>query len=267
MKLHFKFNQVLKGAILLGASLPVAFASFSQTAYISHTPEQVEVMVGDTFSVNVNVHIDSEPISVIDVHMIFNNEHLKVVEVSEAEGSAFNYHVPPHFSNSHGKIDMSSFKLGHEPLNGQVEAMKVTFVALSETPLTEVYHPMSAFPKSLLAYNGKNRLGSTSDLIVTILADEALSTDEHNSVSELNAWPNPAQHETAVSFRLEQSGQVTLSVFDNLGRELEKLFEGNASAHTDYRFDLPVGRYASGAYNVRLQMANESKSIKLIVGK
>ncbi len=268
MKLNSSIHKVLKGAILLGASLPVAIASFAQASFISHTPSQVEAMVGDTFSIFVHVHADAEPLSVIDVHMLFDNEFLQVLDVVPGEGSSFSYHVPPSFSNESGKIDMSAFKFGDEVLNGQLEVMKVTFQALEETPLTEVSHPMNVFPKSLLAYRGENKLNNTTDLFVTILSAETVSTDNSQAdVSTLAVWPNPAQNETSLSFNLNTSGQVTLCLFDNIGKEIERVFEGNAMANTDYRFELPVGKYASGTYSVRLQTKHEVKSTLLIVGK
>ncbi|MFN0156603.1 MAG: agmatine deiminase family protein [Bacteroidota bacterium] len=70
-------------------------------------------------------------------------------------------------------------------------------------------------------------------------------------------YPNPFNPATSIRFRLPHSAEVTLKVFDVLGREIAVVFEGSIEAGAHTAIWTPTG-LASGVYYYRLsaRMAN-----------
>lgn len=78
----------------------------------------------------------------------------------------------------------------------------------------------------------------------------------------LQNYPNPFNAETIISFVSPRSGDVRLTVYDLLGREVEKLIDGEmpAGAH-DVRFD--ASRLSSGVYLYRIDAEGYSQFKKM----
>lgn len=89
-----------------------------------------------------------------------------------------------------------------------------------------------------------------------------------NSALELNAYPNPFTSEINISFKLENSQEVKLSVNDYMGRNVAILFEGtqNAGQHTlQWNATNGSGKTAStGVYFIRVETENGVMTQKLI---
>lgn len=84
-------------------------------------------------------------------------------------------------------------------------------------------------------------------------------------------YPNPFNPSTTIEFSLAQGGQVSLSVFDMLGREIRRLVDGNyeKGRYTitwDGR-DNVGGSVASGVYVYRLKSGNLIESRRLVLGR
>jgi hypothetical protein len=79
-------------------------------------------------------------------------------------------------------------------------------------------------------------------------------------------YPNPFNPTTFIRFTLPSRGQVTLKLYDLLGREVATLAEGekDAGVHT-VRVD--ATRLASGTYLYRLTSPGHDDTKKLIVVK
>jgi len=95
---------------------------------------------------------------------------------------------------------------------------------------------------------------------------EILAPDYVLSV-DVNAYPNPFNSSTIIEFTLDEPKDMSVTVYDVLGREVQRLAEGQ----------LPEGRYrfrftpddflAQGLYFYRLQSGQKSKVGKLIYVK
>jgi hypothetical protein len=74
-------------------------------------------------------------------------------------------------------------------------------------------------------------------------------------VGEFRLWPNspnPFNQSTTLAFAVPETSQVTLSVFDELGRQVAVLFQQTAMPGS-YRVNWQAGSLASGFYLCRLQ--------------
>ncbi|MFQ5630290.1 MAG: SdrD B-like domain-containing protein, partial [bacterium] len=76
-------------------------------------------------------------------------------------------------------------------------------------------------------------------------------------------YPNPFNPTTTITFGLPKTGDVRLSVYDMLGREVVRLVEGRYRAGT-YQVNFNAGKLASGHYIYRLQ-AGEATLTRVMV--
>ncbi len=89
-----------------------------------------------------------------------------------------------------------------------------------------------------------------------------------NVVSEAiitNAYPNPFNASTQISFNLVDESKVTLEVFDLMGRKVSTLANGSYSAG-NHNVNWDASQYASGVYFYKLSTDNETitKRITLV---
>ena len=79
-------------------------------------------------------------------------------------------------------------------------------------------------------------------------------------------YPNPFNPSTVISFQLPVSSQVTLKVYDILGREVSVLIT-EAKSSGEYKVEFNANSLSSGIYFYRLQTERYSSTKKLILIK
>lgn len=65
-------------------------------------------------------------------------------------------------------------------------------------------------------------------------------------------YPNPFSTTTKIPFRVSETQQVSVTLWDMQGREISSLYEGIAAAGQTYEIAVPSGTLQSGAYMIRL---------------
>lgn len=79
-------------------------------------------------------------------------------------------------------------------------------------------------------------------------------------------YPNPFNPLTKISFIIPQKGFTTLKVFDVLGNEVSKIFEGELSAGS-YELKFDASGLSSGIYFYSLNSGEFTKTFKMILSK
>ena len=79
-------------------------------------------------------------------------------------------------------------------------------------------------------------------------------------------YPNPFNPTTEISYSIPKSGYASLKVYNILGQEVEKLFEGLREAGI-YKVSFNASRLTDGVYIYRLQANDRSITKKMIVLK
>lgn len=79
-------------------------------------------------------------------------------------------------------------------------------------------------------------------------------------------YPNPFNPSTVISYQLPVNGQVTLKVYDVLGREVQTLVKGRQSAG-DHSVRFNAANLPSGVYSYRLEAGTFSQTKKLVLMK
>jgi photosystem II stability/assembly factor-like uncharacterized protein len=79
-------------------------------------------------------------------------------------------------------------------------------------------------------------------------------------------YPNPFNPSTSIKYSLPQTGRVTLSIYDLLGREVIKLIDEEKPAG-EYEINWNASFYPSGVYFLRMQAGEFSETRKLLLMK
>ena len=79
-------------------------------------------------------------------------------------------------------------------------------------------------------------------------------------------YPNPFNPITKISYQLKTSSQVTLKIYDLLGRDVETLINKEmAAGYHDVTFD--ASSFPSGVYIYKLTTGNFTETKKMILVK
>jgi photosystem II stability/assembly factor-like uncharacterized protein len=101
-------------------------------------------------------------------------------------------------------------------------------------------------------------------------SDNPLITSiEENSPVEFTLfqnYPNPFNPSTTIKYSLPQTGRVTLSIYDLLGREIVKLVDEEKPVG-EYETKWNASTYPSGVYFLRMQAGQYSETRKLLLMK
>ncbi|HET6568015.1 MAG TPA: PA14 domain-containing protein, partial [Rhodothermales bacterium] len=77
-------------------------------------------------------------------------------------------------------------------------------------------------------------------------------------------YPNPFSDETNVSFAVPTSGQASLVLYNILGQEVRRLFDGVANSDQLYEFKIKGAGLSSGLYFLRLNAGGETFTQRLV---
>ncbi len=104
------------------------------------------------------------------------------------------------------------------------------------------------------------------DMWVVRLSAPTVGIKENNgSLSQLNVFPNPAYSIARISFQLEKTESVAISIYDITGREIENLYSGKLSAGSN-NLEWQIGKkIENGIYFVRIEGDGFLQSKKISV--
>lgn len=243
-----RISQIATGVLFIG----MTHLAQAQQATLIPSPQAVEVTQGDSFEVTYLVNPDDQPLAVVDMHAHFDPTFLEVLDVEVIGGGSFNVQTPT-FDNTAGTIDISAFQLGDELPQAGFELVKVTFMGVNETELTQAVHPEDVFPRTILAFAGNELNSYAAPLDVTILPSGALSlTDVDGSGLSLNLWPNPSNGKSFASIGSTDGGEVTLTLFDLTGKVMAQYFHGDLAPGVEQVIEMDLEKMAAGVYLCQL---------------
>ncbi len=107
------------------------------------------------------------------------------------------------------------------------------------------------------------RVGKTWGNITSV---QNISSGVPSEFSLEQNYPNPFNPETNIEFSIPKASFVTLSVYDILGREIEKLVNDNLSAG-QYNVRFNASNYPSGVYFYKIEAPGFSKTNKMLIIK
>jgi hypothetical protein len=145
-------------------------------------------------------------------------------------------------------------------ITGHVANASITNVRGTATLYLQVYYP------SPRKWSGRLFFDNLSLLGIDLLASVAGNTAGPYRFRLYNNYPNPFNPSTTIRYELKSEGQVSLTVYDLLGRRVVTLVEARQSAGPHaVLFD--AGTYASGAYFYTLRSGKLSMTRRMMVIK
>jgi hypothetical protein len=129
--------------------------------------------------------------------------------------------------------------------------------------LTNTYN--ASFPDEVRATAfgfGEFIFGSSDNQLSLIQLNEG----KPKQYALLQNYPNPFNPTTTISYQLPVASQVSLKVFDVLGREVMTLVNGRQDAGA-YNFNFNASDLSSGVYFYRLQSGNFVQTKKMMLVK
>lgn len=117
----------------------------------------------------------------------------------------------------------------------------------------------------------KSKSANESRFILQISAGEAVSYEEEAQLPvtvELSQnYPNPFNPTTTIGYGVPENGEVTLEVFDVIGRKVATLMRGEHKTAGRYTINFDASNLASGMYIYRLQAGSSVITKKLTLIK
>jgi len=148
-------------------------------------------------------------------------------------------------------------------------------ITLTNTAFIASSNTIGTTTKVVVINNTTNELfTSSSDYeIVDVVAGTAKGEAVHVDIIELpkliklnNAYPNPFNPITTLSFELPFEQKVSIAIYDVTGREVASLVDGTIEA--GYHFiNWDAGNYSSSLYFVRMKAENFVDTQKLLLIK
>ena len=233
------------------STLFISIGSFAQQSILKAEPMGHTVEVGEEFEVTLKIDPDGDTISVADVYMSFDPQYLEVVAMEQLEGPLSNTHIGPEYNNSEGKLQLGAFRLQEPFATEEFSFVKITFSALEPTPQTQIRHELNNFPRTVLAFEGANKLESLNPVDVTILGT-TVGDDELEAKPFLTVSPTVGRGQVDVSFRMLKPSKANVQVLDANGRHIDVLYSGDVQPGKTYRFQFDGTQLATGQYMIRL---------------
>ena len=151
------------------------------------------------------------------------------------------------------------------PENARVTNATLRTAAMGGFPLGDLYHWA---PGSYASWKAQE--ATENSQIQDMLMNGITSVEENAGVPasfELSQnYPNPFNPTTMIDYAIQQSGPVSLKVYDLLGREVVTLFDGDQKVGR-YSVDFDGTGLASGVYFYKLQAGSNSITKKLVLMK
>jgi predicted secreted protein len=92
-----------------------------------------------------------------------------------------------------------------------------------------------------------------------------INPNTEEDLSQLLAYPVPAQEKVTFQFALALTGKASLQVYDLSGHLVATLFEGEAEGGRNYQLEMAASRLEPGMYIAKLSSFNKSQHTKIII--
>jgi hypothetical protein len=125
------------------------------------------------------------------------------------------------------------------------------------------------FDENHILYTTGSEYGSNWNIETRKIYDQAVSVDDNNIVntfSLMQNYPNPFNPSTSIEYSVPRNENVTLKVFDMLGREVATLVNKQMNPG-NYKVEFDASQLSSGIYFYKMTADNFNKTMKMLLLK
>jgi len=143
---------------------------------------------------------------------------------------------------------------------------KLTTVLTSAKTAKNQYYSVSVSADSALGLAKKNLKAAIDSLVKTSTDVKSVNSNSPKEFALNQNYPNPFNPSTRIRYSVPQDSYLSVKVYNMVGQEVAKLYEGLRHAGT-YTAVFDGARLASGVYFCRMQAGNFTDTKKLILCK
>jgi hypothetical protein len=161
-----------------------------------------------------------------------------------------------------GQVDWGGFDItnGQQTLKNGDEVVTLQFIAKQPQNLWEE-SPLYTSLKFAGTTESKDLTITPTNGILQVLKMEGGKILNGNN---MEVYPNPYQDEVTITFKVEETTNATLSVYDVVGRKLVTILDTQIPNGV-YKYTENLGQLEPGVYVVKLNVENGVPSFKKIV--
>ncbi len=160
-----------------------------------------------------------------------------------------------------GIVSDTRFIISTSPPNGRMNP--------GDTSVVQIAQFMRRGSNNLSSVTGLNYIADAVYKLCQngfVIGINPLSNEVPNKFNLYQIYPNPFNPETKIIFDLPKSGNVTLKIYDVLGREVTTLINEKLNAGI-YSVDWDASNFPSGVYFCKIESENLAKTIKMLMIK
>jgi pectinesterase len=147
------------------------------------------------------------------------------------------------------------------------QARQLTNTEAATYSLTNVFARSSA-SSSLILYDWYPNLATPAeDMNFTVTAVEKTTANLIPHRLTLGNYPNPFNPETNIQFTVAASGRVVIKIYNILGQEVARVFDGQALVGQEYKATFGGSRFASGVYFCSIESNGQRMVTRMLLLK
>ncbi len=227
----------------------------AQQGRIIGMPDVLTVHEGQTFDVTFFVDPGSEPVSVVDFVLSYDQKYVEAIQIERLQSPLDMNQISDQINPEEGKVLYGAFKIKQPWPSEPFRFVLVRFKAIHQIKETLLQHNTDVFPYSSMAFSGKSTLASAPPIKLTILP--SISTNAESLIAGSIAVTLTQEEENnrvIANFTAKESGKATFDIREIDGDFAVQLLNNNISAGENYQFEIDTSVLLTGKYMIELNL-------------
>jgi 1,4-alpha-glucan branching enzyme len=137
-----------------------------------------------------------------------------------------------------------------------------------DTLETDTEVTMTLLPGEFRVYTSEDYgIAGVENLHVTPIEDDLTGNQQPVTTQLKQNYPNPFNPTTTIPFAIEQSGQVSLKVYNMIGQEVATLLENQSFSAGQHQVGFDASEFSSGVYLIQMRTGAQSFTRKMTLMK
>ncbi|WP_369410451.1 phytase [Pontibacter qinzhouensis] len=180
------------------------------------------------------------------------------IYINGIENSAKEFSNPPAIATNTLPLGIGAESDGSKNLKGTLDEVRVYNIALSASEILAL---------TKLPVPGPSATDTTTEDLVDVPDLEQETLRQPELAQHLLLYPNPFYSTATIQFVLRDGGAYSITLYDSKGAQVNKVLQGTAEAGKQHTAEVSGEGLSNGLYIVRLQSAQGTKSVRLMLNR